>query len=267
MNTILKYPGAKWRLAPEIIKKMPPHHSYCEPFFGSGAVLFGKSPAPIETVNDLDDDVVNLFRVVREQNDALIHAVMLTPFSRKEYDLAFGQASEDPVEKARLFLIKCWQGHGYRTNGYKVGWKNDVYGREAAYAMRDWYRLPGWISEIIDRLRAVQIEHMDALELIRRYNHGNVLLYVDPPYVLGTRTGKIYKYEMEDADHEQLLKLLLQHAGPVMLSGYDNELYSDLLKDWTQIQFETTAQRGLARTETLWMNFTEDRQIELDVML
>lgn len=102
---------------------------------------------------------------------------------------------------------------------------------------------------------------MDALDLIGRYNHNNVLLYVDPPYVLGTRTGKIYKHEMTDEDHEQLLKLLLQHSGTVMLSGYDNELYNDYLNGWSRCEFKTTAQRGLPRTEVLWLNF--DIQISL----
>lgn len=263
MNAILKYPGAKWRIAPEIIKRMPEHHTYCEPFAGSLAVLFSKNPSKIETVNDLDSNVVNLFDVVRTRADDLVKAVMLTPFAREEYDRTFGQTSDEPIEKARLFLVKCWQGHGYRTKGYKVGWKNDVYGREAAYAMRDWYRLPGRIAETVERLREVQIEHMDALDLIGRYNHDNVLLYVDPPYVLGTRTGEIYHHEMTDTQHEQLLKLLLQHTGTVMVSGYNSELYNDYLQKWTRCEFQTTAQRGLPRTEVLWMNFDTPKQITM----
>lgn len=83
---IIKYPGSKWRMAEWIVSLMPEHKSYLEPFFGSGAVFFCKSPSRIETVNDLDGEIVNLFRVVRDHPEALERAVALTPFSRGEYE-------------------------------------------------------------------------------------------------------------------------------------------------------------------------------------
>ena len=119
--------------------------------------------------------------------------------------------------------------------------------------MRNWYRLPGWISDTVDRLKEVQIECRPALEVIKRFNYPNVLIYADPPYVLSTRTGKSYKHEMTDADHVELLEALLQHKGPVMLSGYDSELYSSCLEGWGKFQVATTAEKGLHRTETLWI--------------
>ena len=249
---VLKYPGAKWRIADWIIGQMPLHHSYIEPYFGSGAVLFSKAPSPIETVNDLDDDVVNLFRVIRDCPAELISAVACTPYARQEYDAAFAAAS-GPVEQARLFLVRCWQGYGFRTGAYKAGWKNDVQGREAAYAMRNWYRLPGWIGDIVDRLKEVQIEHRPAVEVIKRFNHPNVLVYADPPYLLSTRTGKQYKYEMSEQEHVELLEALLQHKGAAMVSGYASELYDNMLAGWDRQQINTTAEKGLARTEILWV--------------
>lgn len=137
MKSVIKYPGAKWRIADWIIDKMPNHYSYVEPYFGSGAVFFSKQPSRIETINDLDDDVVNVFRIIRDNPEPLMRALALTPYSRQEYELAFTTQEITDVEKARRFLIKCWQGHGFRTNAYKAGWKNDVQGREAAYAMRN----------------------------------------------------------------------------------------------------------------------------------
>lgn len=255
---VIKYPGAKWRIADWIINKMPEHHSYVEPYFGSGAVFFRKPASRIETINDLDDDVANLFRIIRDNPEPLVRAVTYTPYSRQEYENAFHPADNlTDIEKARQFLIKCWQGHGFRTNAYKAGWKNDIQGREAAYAMRSWYRLPGWISETVDRLKEVQIECRPALEVIKRFNYSNVLIYADPPYVLSTRTGKNYKHEMTDADHLELLEALLQHKGPVMLSGYDSELYNSCLEGWDKFQVETTAEKGLHRTEALWIKGAE----------
>ena len=216
MRTILKYPGSKWNIASKLVELIPEHHSYVEPFFGSGAVLFNKPVSDIETINDLDHDVVNLFRCIQEDAEHLSRMVMVTPFSREKYedtykkDMSENTLPDEPYYKALRFLIQCWQGHGFRTNGYKVGWKNDVQGRGKAYALWNWYRLPEWIIDIAERLRMVQIENRPAVEVIERFNYSNVFMYIDPPYVLSTRAGKQYKHEMTDADHDELLKALLQ---------------------------------------------------------
>ena len=264
MNAILKYPGAKWRIADWIVGKIPKHHSYLEPFFGSGAILFRKNRSNIETVNDLDGDIVNLFRVVREKPGELASAVHLTPYARQEYDDAF-KSSENvsDVERARKMLVKHWQGHGFRTGAYKAGWKNDLQGRERSYVTLCWNRVPTWIKEAAERLKDVQIEHSPALEVIERFNFPNVLIYADPPYVLSTRTGKNYTHEMTDADHEKLLKTLLQHKGMVMLSGYHSELYDDYLSDWYREEVKTFAEHARPRTEVLWMNFAPSRQVSI----
>lgn len=256
-RSILKYPGSKWRIADWIVENMPKHKTYLEPFFGSGAVLFSKTPSPIETVNDLDENVTNLFRLVRDYPEELSRRISTTPYSRHEYDTAFnGLVPTDEFEKARRFLVQCWQGHGFRTNGYKVGWKNDVQGREKAYALSNWYRLPDWILQTTERLRQVQIECRPALEVIRRHRYDNVLIYVDPPYVLSTRTAKQYRHEMTDTDHIELLEVLEDHPGPVLLSGYSCELYDSRLTHWTRKTVKSFAEGGLAREEVLWINPT-----------
>ena len=252
-RAIIKYPGAKWRVSDWIISHMPEHKSYLEPFFGSGAVLFRKEPSRIETVNDLDSDVVNLFRCVQEDADRLCRLVSTTPYSRQVYLQAYEDITEDPYRQALNFLIKCWQGHGFRIC-YKSGWKNDVAGREYAYAVRYWNQLPEWILEVVCRLKQVQIEQMDAVVLISRFNRPDVLIYADPPYLLSTRNlKKQYVNEMSDADHIRLIQALRAHTGPVMLSGYDSVLYRDMLPDWERHEIETTAEKGLPRTEVLWI--------------
>jgi len=257
-QAVLRYPGSKWGIANWIISFFPEHHTYLEPYFGSGAVLFNKKPSAIETVNDLDGDVCNLFRCIKEDSNRLARLVYMTPYARSEYDKAFetDEDEPDPFCKASKFLIKCWQGHGFRTNGCKVGWKNDVQGREAMYAVRNWYRLPDWILGVTDRLKQVQIENRPALEVIKRHKYHSVLIYADPPYLLNTKTTKQYKYELTEQDHIELLGALLQHPGPVILSGYQSELYNEMLRNWHK---ETTRGRaeyhGQSRKEVLWMNF------------
>ena len=265
MRNVLKYPGSKWNIAGQIINLIPEHHSYVEPYFGSGAVFFNKPASNIETINDLDSDVVNLFRCIQKDAEKLARIVATTPFSREVYDRQFETTEEktDPFERAAGFLVKCWQGHGFRTNGYKVGWKNDVQGRESMYALWNWYRLPEWIIDIVECLRQVQIENRPAMEVIKRFNYENVFMYIDPPYLLDTRAGKQYKHEMTDADHEELLKELLQNKAKIMISGYESDMYNDYLKDWNKMHFSSCAEHGKQRTEVVWMNYEMERQLSL----
>ncbi len=255
MKAIVKYPGSKWRIAQWIISHFPEHHSYLEPFFGSGAVLFNKPRSNIETVNDLDGDVVNLFECIRNDPEKLTHELYFTPYARAVYDRAYDVIPEDPIGRAVNFCIRLNMGHGFRTNGGKVGWKNDVQGRERAYAAKDWRTLPERILQAAERLREVQIECRPAVDVIRRFNSPRVLIYCDPPYVLRTRHGKQYRCEMDDQEHEQLLDALLAHEGPVLLSGYDNDLYADKLRGWRKEEIVSRSQVGSEKREVLWMNF------------
>lgn len=273
-RTVLKYPGSKWKISDEIVRLIPDHHTYVEPFFGSGAVLFKKQPSDIEIVNDLDSDVTNLFLCIQDDAERLARLVLTTPYSREMYDAAYDfepfiteVVGEEPFRKALIFLIRCWQGHGFRTNGYKVGWKNDVQGRERMYALWNWYRLPEWIIEIAERLRRVQIENRPALEVIDRFDYENAFLYLDPPYLLKTRAAKQYKYEMDDSTHEVLLQRILQCKSKIMISGYDSDLYNKYLQDWHKAQFQSSAEHHGKRIETIWMNYEPDGQISIEDIL
>ena len=268
MNAILKYPGSKWSLADWIISYFPQHHSYLEPFFGSGAVLFRKPRSNIETVNDLDNNVVNLFECIKENPQKLASMLYMTPYAREVYERAHTETPKDKFESALNFYIRLNMGHGYRTTGERVGWKNDVQGRERAYAATDWCRLPERIMLAAERLRGVQIENMPAIELIKRFNFDKVLIYCDPPYMLETRHGKQYRCEMGDCDHEELLKTLLTHKGTVLISGYDTELYRDMLKGWHRAERTAYSQVCSKKQEILWMNYEPPgKQMKLDFFL
>lgn len=259
----MKYPGSKWKLAKWIIGFFPQHHSYLEPFFGSGAVLFNKPRSNIETVNDLDGNVINLFEWIKRDPERLAHEIYWTPYARQVYEDVFAAVPEDGFEKAVNFYIRLNMGRGFRTTEEKVGWKNDIQGRERAYAAQNWVHLPEKIIQVAERLRGVQIENRSAVELIQRFNHPNVLIYADPPYVLDTRHGKMYRHEMDNAAHADLLEALLAHKGPVILSGYDNPLYQEMLKGWHREQKESRTQSLALKTEVLWMNFEPEEQMSL----
>ena len=259
MKAILRYPGSKGNIAKWIIDKFPKHHSYLEPYFGSGAVLFKKKPSNIETVNDLNDDVINLFKVIRDNPEELARLITFTPFSREEYNNAFIDKPDDELEKARLFLLKSTQSHGFRLKE-KSGWKNDVKGRQSSYAVQMWNELPWRIEQVARRLKEVQIEKSPAVKLINRFNYKNVLVYADPPYLLETRTRKMYDPEMTDEQHVELLETLIDFKGKVILSGYENDMYNEYLKDWYKDSTKATAEKGLKRIETVWTNFRPDGQ-------
>lgn len=261
MKQLINYPGGKWRLATWIISHFPPHHSYLEPFLGSGAVLFNKPRSHIETVNDLDDDIVNLFDWIRRDPEKLARALYYTPYSRTAYQNASSKDGNS-LERAVRFCVRLNQSRGFRALE-ATGWCHDLQGRERGYAALNWQSLPELVIEAAERLRGVQIEHMDAIELIKKFNYPNVLIYCDPPYLLETRRGKQYDCEMTDEEHEKLLEELLRHQGPVLISGYESELYQDKLSRWHREEQRSYSRGGGKRKEILWMNFEPEGQMKM----
>ena len=268
MRAPLKYPGSKWRIAEWIVDHMPEHTIYLEPFFGSGAVLFTKPRSALETVNDIDGDVVNFFRVCRDHPEELARLLYYTPYSRAEMAYIQEDHAGEPlhltgncVEDARRFAVRCWQGPGSKL-GQRVGWKHDVKQAEGLTA-NQWCTLPERIAPVAERLRGVQIEQKDALTLIREYKNPQTLIYADPPYLKELRGGSIYRHEMGGQDeHERLLQVLVEHPGPVILSGYQSQMYDEMLKDWNRYDTTARAQSNAMRTESIWCNFDVQMRLE-----
>lgn len=262
MKSVLKYPGAKNRIAPWICGYIPEHDVYIEPFAGSLAVFFNKERCHIETVNDLDNEIVTFFKILRDRPDELIQKIDFTPFCRKEYEDAYSKDNEE-LEIARKFAVKCWMGFGcgnlYR-NGFKSGQQ-----RKSPNPAKAWNKLPETLIIATERLKGVQIENLPAVELIKRYDTEDVFMYIDPPYLHGTRKNYLYRHEMKNEEHEELLNVLRKHPGRILLSGYDNELYNDMLPEWNKVQKCTQAEGGRKRTETLWMNY-EVGQVRLSII-
>jgi len=259
MNAILKYPGGKWRIANWIISHCPSHKVYLEPFFGSGAVFFNKQHVAIETVNDINGDIVNLFKIVRTESDELARFIELTPFARQEYEDCYIK-SDDPLEQARRTLVRYWQSFG-TSNSSLRSWKNSQTANSPDNPGQ-WNKLPEIIRKICVELKYAQIENKPAMELIHRYNSSETFIYCDPPYPQGLRKRGMYKNEMSDDDHLKLLRELKKTKSMVILSGYDCEMYNDLLSDWGTDEKATTAQMGKRRTEKIWFNFPLQTVIE-----
>lgn len=249
----LRYYGGKWRLAPWIISHFPPHQNYVEPCGGAASVLLQKPRSPLETYNDLDGNVVNFFRVLRDQPDELIRKIRLTPWARAEYELSL-EPCEDVVERARRFFVAHWMsiGGGGKSADGPGSWR---YVRNYKATSAELYH--GGLMIAAERFYKVQIERLPALEVIARYDHIYGLIYFDPPYVAEERSHPDeYHLEWTDTDHEAAADLLRQCVGYVIVSGYACDLYRDLYEahGWKRVDKEAQTNSGGKRIESLWLS-------------
>jgi len=258
---ILRWHGGKWLLAPWIIEHMPAHRVYVEPFGGAASVLMRKPRSYAEVYNDLDDEVVNLFRVLRSDDaERLADLLRLTPFASGEFAEAYG-VSPDSLERARRTIIKAFMGFGSNAIHRKSGFRSNS-NRSGTTPARDWVNYPDQLAAAIERLRGVVILNRDACEVMAAHDGPETLHYVDPPYLPDTRdAGTDYAHEMTEGQHADLLAFLRKLDGKVIVSGYPSPLYDDALHGWRRVQRKALADGARERTEVLWMNWQEDRLI------
>lgn len=261
----LRWHGGKWRLAPWIIGFFPPHRVYTETFGGAGSVLLRKPTSYSEVYNDLDDEVVTLFRVLRDASQAgeLIRLLTLTPFARTEWQDCYA-VSENPIEIARALIVRSYMGFGSdgTNRDIKTGFRANS-SRAGSTPVHDWAKYPEALGALVQRLRGVIIECRPAIDVMRSHDSADTLHYVDPPYLGETRSQKarkggeryhVYRHEMTEADHVALLEALLTLEGMVVLSGYASPLYDRMLAGWSRHEREAMADGASPRTEVVWIN-------------
>lgn len=257
---VLRWHGGKWRLAPWIVSFMPSHRCYTEVFGGGASVLMQKPRCHTEIYNDLDGELVNLFRVLRDQGDELKRAVFFTPFSRSEFELSHFP-TPDPVEAARRILVRSFLGFGSNPSKPKKdggpqrsGFRSNCQQRTTSSAV-DWANWPLKMEALVQRIRGVVIENKPAMEVLARNDGPKAVHYVDPPYLASVRDKYAdYRFEMTDADHVELARFLRTLKGTVLLSGYRSDLYDELFHDWPRFEMATFANGARARTESLWVS-------------
>lgn len=249
---VLRYHGGKWRDAEWVVANMPPHQVYVELFGGGASVLLQKPRSKSEVYNDLDGEVVNLFRVLRDRPDELTRAVWATPFARAEFEEAYLQ-SDDPVERARRTLVRCHMGHsGVGVFGTSTGFRaND--NSAGTPASLQWRNLPPSLAAAAERLRGVVVERRDALEVVAQQDGPDTLFYADPPYLPETRdAGEDYNHEMDERGHILLAEALRSAKGSALVSGYSSALYDRLYSGWRRVEKKSRAGNNSPRTEVLW---------------
>lgn len=265
MKPPFAYYGGKTTLAERIADLLPPHSHYVEPFAGSLAVLLAKPRSEMETVNDLDGDLMTFWRVLRDRPEDLARACALTPHSRAEHQAAYDlEASSDDLERARRVWVLLTQGRGGTLR--RTGWR---FYRDPAGSS---YSFPEYLAAYVERMDAasarlagVSLEAREALEVLADYGrHPNVLLYVDPPYLASSRNSTNYRHEMAtDEQHARLLDAITECEATVVLSGYDSPLYRRKLDNWSRVEIQAWTGNGIRngatkadgnRVEVLWSN-------------
>ncbi len=258
------YYGSKQRIASRIVAKLPPHSAWVEAFCGSAAVTLAKNPAPIEIINDIDGQIVNLFEQIRNNCKVLCEAVALTPYARDEYHMAKNIENElTPLERARKFLVATMMtvngANGGDNAGFSFSQSYTRQGREAR--VNRWYNLPERLSLVAERLRNVRVENLDARVLISRFiDRPATLIYLDPPYFMNRQQA--YTHDANDESfHSELLDICCKSHSMIIVSGYDNNLYNSILKvtlGWTKELIPTTTRdtsgKDHLRTEVIWKN-------------
>ena len=266
---VLRYHGGKFSLAPWIASHFPTHRTYTEAYCGGASVLLRKPRSYAEVINDIDSEIVNLFRVLRNPAQAreMVRLVTLTPYAREEFEASYITA-DDPIEQARRTLFRSAAGHSTvgASGRWRTGFRCNVR-RTGTHPAQDWANLPQALDAVVARLRGVVVENMSALDMLRKYDGPATLHYVDPPYLVETRherwAGYAYRYEMGVADHQALAETLQDLKGTVVLSGYPHPLYDQWFADWARYTHQAHSDRASDRVEVLWVKSTATVQPSL----
>lgn len=242
----LRYHGSKWRVAPWIIRHFPRHLVYVEPFGGGASVLLRKTPASQEVYNDLDNEIVNVFRVLRDAEMAALlqQQLLYTPHSRVEYDAAFTPV-DCPVEAARRTIIKAFMGYSSAavTGQYKSGFRGKRAGSTGP--AHDWGNYPAHLHLFTQRLAKVTIECLPAAEILTLYDSPETLHYVDPPYMTETRNSNGYSCGHDwhaDARHlwPEFYRLIAQCRPGVIfgeqVAGSDGHAWGDIVQATLELE-------------------------------
>ena len=259
--------GGKYYMAKDIIELFPKHHMYVEGFGGACHVLFRKERSNMEVYNDLHSGLYLFFKFIRDNNEEFIRKLTLTPYSREEFENSKDwMFEEDDIEKARKFYVRTMQS--VASNG---GWcyAKSKSRRGMCQSVSRWLgNIEENLSGAIERLKEVQIENLDILDLIKKYDKEDTLFYLDPPYVPETRKQKkSYDCEMTREQHIELINTLINVKGKVILSGYDNDIYNKLLDNgWKKVILGEFSKRGQKTNngeltkgkEFVWINYNLD---------
>lgn len=257
-SAIVRYHGGKFRVANWIIGNMMPHRCYIEPFGGGGSVLLRKPPAMTEVYNDLDDQIFNLFWVIRNHPEQLEQALRNTIYARREYELS-RKPSEDRIENARRVIVHSHMAFSTTNTDANTGFRAAINCTSYTSQVSTFNKLNDLVAPLKKRLERVIIENRDAFDIMDAFDLPTTLAYLDPPYMPETRSkssmNRGYRLNFTREDHVRLLERAKKFSGMVIISGYENELYNDMLPGWNKAYKKSATDSLKQKTEVLYMNY------------
>ncbi len=277
INTPFGYFGSKNKLAFQLCSNLPPHTCWVEAFCGSAALTLSKHKSPIEVINDIDGEIINVFKQLRDKQDELCRLISLTPYAKDELENARKKSDLDTeLERARKFLVQAMMAvngvFGKEKGGFSYSQSYSRNGRDAR--VNRWYNLPNRLTEVIERLRDVRIDNRNAIELVKMFiNRPATLIYLDPPY-LANRTKGYNNDAFDEGFHKELLKVATKARCMIFISGYENSLYEKMLtssEGWHKRTIDTITKdikgNGHTRKEVVWTNKYFQQAMNTDKLL
>lgn len=258
-RSVLRYFGGKWAIAPWVLRHLPAHRIYVEPFGGAASILLRKPRSKVEVYNDLDEEIVGIFRAIQSPDSctALMRRLHRMPYARAEFERSF-QATTDPIERAARAIARSFMSFHHEAlfnsrNRSFASARHRLAGSSSK--ANEWATYPRSLAAVCRRLRGVIIERRDALEVIRAQDTPETLFFVDPPYLPTTRGHGHYRHDLADVEHVALLEQLREVQGMVVLAGYPSVLYDQALHDWHRVERQHHAAGSTRpRTEVLWIS-------------
>lgn len=241
LKTPIWWVGGKHYLAKKIIPYFPEHITYVEMFGGGASVLLQKSPSKIEIFNDINGDLINFFRVLRDKEKfkEFYETVNLIPYSRQEYNENRDSLHEGlEVERAIKFFIIAKMSFGGNF-GSSWGYVRFLSRNNKSSVVNTWLNAIKLLPEISNRLKEVQIDNRDYKIIMKYFNDPNIFIYADPPY-LNVRSKNLTFKNWTEKQHEEFLNLCLNSNSKIMISGYNSGLYDDKLNNWDKKTFKNS---------------------------
>lgn len=248
---LINYFGGKWRIAPWIISNLPEHKIYVEPFGGSISLLLRKNRSKREIINDVDNELCNLYQVARDNGLLLLEKLKLTPHSRQEYKLSMLR-SDDKIEQARRTIVRCYFGIGdsflWNHNAFRTSSTANT------CVAKSWSNYHLAFNKITERLSGVTIENLSYEKLFEKYDGKEVLWYLDPPYIPSSRSrNHNYREDWSEMHHIKFAGEIKRLKGKVVLSGYNSDLYDIEFSSWKKTEKESLTNGAQKRKECLWV--------------
>lgn len=260
MKTPISYYGGKQNLASTILKLIPDHEMYCEPFIGGAAIFFAKPKSKIEIINDTNKEMINFYKVVQTDFTSLEKEVMITLHSRDLHRKAkVIYANPDMFSDLKRAWAVWTLANQSFASGLDKDWGYDISKNTTSKKIMN--KRESFTYDYAVRLQDVQLECTDALRIIASRDNENAFFYCDPPYH-NSNCGHYDGYSVQD--FENLLKLLSEIKGKFLLSSYPSPILKQYTKEfgWFTKTVEQTVsvannhgKTGKAKTEVLTSNY------------